>query len=66
MSQTGGPIGTIPVHPTVGALPGYPEFFGHMGDAPVIEQAASYQQGAAVKVETSIKVGHGDLRGRES
>ena len=47
--------------PAMGALPGYTELLGDMGDRARLVDDASNKQSPAVQVQTGISVGHEDL-----
>ena len=54
-------LGLVPGHPPVRALPGNPELLGNVRDRATTQHAGDQQQ-PAMGSQTSISVGHEDLR----
>jgi len=60
--QTSHPLGVEPGQPTMGALTRDPHLRCHMSRWPTSRADPAHQLDAGVECQTSISVGHGDLR----
>src|SRR5690606_17771756 len=64
VAQAGIPFEAKPGDPTVGALSGDPQLFGHVRNGPTVLDHARDQQTPTVQIQTGISVGHEDLLGK--